>query len=203
MKESDIHEWLLSEVTTILSNTSLVSLSNPATHVDVASAFDESTYPFVGILGIANTSQSAGIGNGDVVVDDTTYSGGQLQSITYRIDKELRVELDPVTDNDPKLRDDLCTELSDHFSLLARNGNHPADMEPPDVDESTTQNREDDFVRGEGVPMDIEYSRYIVDDDPDVATDVNLDIDAEAPDETSGDTNDVDGVTIDAFDETV
>jgi hypothetical protein len=66
-------------------------------------------------------------------------------------------------------------------------------MEPPDVDESTTQNREDDFVRGEGVPMDIEYSRYITDDDPDVATDVNLDIDAEAPD----------GATADVLDKTV
>lgn len=196
MRESDVIEWLISESTTFLSNSSLVSLSTPAGHVDVAEAGDPPVYPFIGIQKIASTSDSAGIGSGELYVDDLSYTNdGVLESITYRRDVTLRVEVIPVTDEDPKLRDDLTTDLTDFYSKKVRKDTLHSDMEGLKIEEATPQGRADDFVRADGIPIEIDYERYLVDNDPDVADTVNVDIDV-------GDEADTDSTTdTDTFDE--
>lgn len=177
MRTSAVIQWLLDECEAVLQQSNRVSLSTPANHVDVAEPSLDHPYPFVGIQPIADNSMSAGIGNGDLFVDSLTHdSNGVLQATTYRRDSTLRVEAIPVTDDDPKLRDELADELEDHFSLYSRTGGQPSDMDPPQLDNSTPQGRSDDFVDSTGIAMEIEYEHFITDDDPDVATSVNVEI---------------------------
>ncbi len=196
MRESDVINWLFDETSTFLSNSSLVSVSAPSDHVDEAQTHNGQIYPFIGVRQIASNPDTAGIGNDTLKVDSFSYgTDGVLQSITYRKDVTLRAELVPTVDENPKLRDDLSEDISDHFSLIAEKLNTvkdttPDDMEDVSVDESTTEGRSDDFVMADGIPVEIEYSRYLVDNDPPVADTVNLDI------------NVGDSVSADAFDET-
>lgn len=177
MNQSDVIQWLLSECETVLTQSNRVSLSMPSNHVDVAEPSMEHPYPFVGVQPITTNQMSAGIGNGNLFVDSLNYgSDGILNSITYRREPTLRVEAIPVTDDDPKLCDDLGTELVDHFDLYTRTGGQPVDMDPPQIDDSTPQGRSDDFVDSDGIAMEIAYEHYITDDSPAVATTVNMDI---------------------------
>jgi len=200
MRTSAVIQWLLDECEAVLQQSNRVSLSTPANHVDVAEPSLDHPYPFVGIQPIADNSMSAGIGNGDLFVDSLTHdSNGVLQATTYRRDSTLRVEAIPVTDDDPKLRDELADELEDHFSLYSRKGGQPADMDPPELDNSTPQGRSSDFVDSTGIAMGIEYEHFITDTDPDVAESVNVEI--EVGDEAS----DLDTIGDDpiAYDETI
>jgi len=177
MKSSDVMQWLLDECATVLTQSNVVSLSTPANHVDVTEPSLDHPYPFVGVQPIATNSTSAGIGAGDLFVDSLNYgSDNILDSITYRRESTLRVETIPVTDDDPKLRDELSTELTDHFNLYTRKGGQPSDMDPPQIDDSTPQGRSDDFVDSDGIAMEIEYEHFITDTDPDVARTVNTEI---------------------------
>lgn len=163
MKESDVVNWLLNEIETYLTNTTLVSLSTPSKHTDVAETGDPPVYPFVGVQKIASRSQSAGIGSGELHVDSFNMTGNTVDSIDYRRDVTFRVEVIPVTDDDAQLRDDLVDELANRFALIARRQSFPFDMEDLAVEESSPQGRPDAFVRGEGVPVEIDYSRYFTD----------------------------------------
>jgi len=176
MNESDVIKWLLSESETVLQQSNLVSLTTPANHVDVAEPSMSHPYPFIGIQKITTNTRSAGMGGGDLFVDELTYTNGTLDSITYRRDSSLRVNVIPVTDDAPSLRDDLADEVTDHFSLFARTGGEPDDMDPPDIDDSTPTGRSDDVVDASGIAMTIDYETFIVDNDPQVADTVNVDI---------------------------
>jgi len=177
VNESDVIQWLLDECETVLTQSNYVSLSTPVNHVDVAEPSMDHPYPFVGIQPIATNQTSAGIGNGNLFVDSLNYgSDGILDSITYRRESTLRVETIPVTDDDPKLRDDLGTELTDYFNLYTRTRGQPSDMDPPQIDESTPQGRSDDFIDSDGIAMEITYEHFITDTDPDVAESVNVEL---------------------------
>lgn len=195
MKESDVINWLIEELTTTLSNSSLVSLSSPGQHVDVVNGRDPPRYPFVGLLQISNTPTARGIGNTNIVVDSLSYDvDGILDSITYRRDNELRIEMVPVTDDDAKLRDDLFTLIEDELSMLSKTGSFPDDMNTPEVDTSDTRDRSNDFIRSDGIPVTIPYSRYMIDSDPEAAETVNVDIDVGDDEDWTND--------MDSFDET-
>jgi len=177
MRESDVIEWLIDESVAFLDTTSLVSVSTPSNHADEAQFHDGHVYPFVAVQQIGSTSESAGIGKGELFVDSLSYDTNDvLQSITYRRDVSLRVNVVPVTDEDPKLRDDLATDLTDHLSLVAEKNDHPDDIDDISVGEATPQDRPDDLVAADGIPLDVEDSRYVTDDDPDVAETVNVDV---------------------------
>jgi hypothetical protein len=188
MKESDVNDWLHSECVSILQSTSLLTLSTPNNHVGIAEDRDDQTYPFIGIRGISSTSQSAGIGSGDMYVDSVNYSNGTADSVTFRREPTLRVELVPVTDNDQQLRDDLVDELVDHFSTLGRLDDYPADVEEVDVDEATVQGRPSEFVYADGVPLDVDYNRYVT---KSVAAAETVNVDIDASDTVDDDTDDV------------
>lgn len=188
MRESAVINWLDSEIATFLSNSSLVSLTTPGDHVGLAKERDNDAgvYPFIGIQQIATRPHSAGIGNGELAVDSFTYDvNGVLQSIDYRRDITLRLSVIPVTDGNAKLRDDLSEDLTDHLALVARQEDHPSDIDGMHVEEATPQDRSNDFVWADGIPLEIEYERYIIDSNPDVAETVNIDIDVKDADATS------------------
>lgn len=187
MRQTAVINWLHDEIVTFLSNSSLVSLSSPGDHVDLVDERDDNPYPFVGIQKIGSNDNNAGIGNGQVFVDSLSYdSTDTLVSITYRRDVTFRVNVIPVTNNDAKLRDDLADDLDDHFARLARNGPLASDMDDLRVEEATPQGRPDEFVYGDGIPIEIDYSRYQTDNDPLVADTVNVDIDVRDADAVSG-----------------
>lgn len=176
MQQRDVIEWVADELVTVVDDTT--SVSTPSNHVDLVEEFDEQTYPFVGIRKLASNPQSAGIGNGRLFVDSFTYNdSGVLTSITYRRETRLRIEMIPTTDDDAGLREDLATAIADHFSLLQRRDEYPDDLVNPQVGDGTPQDRREDLVRADGVPLEVTYKRYITDDDPTVAEDVTLDVD--------------------------
>jgi hypothetical protein len=174
MRQSAVIEWLHDEISDFLGGSTLVSLSNPDNHVSLAEQRDDQVYPFVAIQKIASNPESAGVGSGNLYVDELSYKAGALDAVTYGRDFDFRVEVIPLTDGDAKLRDDLTEDLGDHLSIVARTGAHPNEMGPIDVGEATPDERTDDFVRGDGISLGIEYSRYATDDDPDVAESVEL-----------------------------
>lgn len=199
MRQSAVTTWLLDEIETFLTNTSLVSPSTPSNHVDEAQAHDEQTYPFVGVQKIATNPQSAGIGNGELQVDSVNYgNNGNVQSIDYVRDVELRVEVIPTTDDDSALRDDLAEDLASRFALLARTDGYPSDIDSITVGEATPSGRPDEFVRGDGVPLEIDYERHLTDDTVTAAETVNIDVDVGDYDDDISESDDVD-----AFDESL
>lgn len=178
MRESDVKLWLINETSTFLSNSSLVSLSNPDTHVDTAEAHDDKTYPFIGLQSISSTPQSAGIGSGDVFVDSINYdTNGVVESIDFYREVTYRAELIPTTDGDEQLRDDLSDDLSDYLARIARKGEYPTYFEELSSDDSSPSDRTSDFVRATGVAVEVTYKRLETDTDITPAATVNLDID--------------------------
>ena len=194
MNQSELMVWLFGELRTVLAetdDTGISAESDATNNVDITEGDTEYTYPFIGVQPIAQNPQSQGIGSGTVTVDEhRTDDDGILTEIVYRKDADVRVSVVPVTDNNPQLRDTLVDAVVDHFSVLARTGGYPDDVTFQLVGEATPQGRPEDRVRGTGVPLALTYERYIVDNDPDVADTVNLDIDTMGDDET-----------IDTFDE--
>jgi len=180
MEASDVVSWLIDECVTVLSTTNTVSLSTPADHADIAQSGSPPTYPFVGIQTIGADQESAGLGSGSLFVDDLSYDTNDvLQSITFARVPIRRYEIVPVTDDDPKRRDQLVTDVADHFSRYERDtGSLPTDMNTLTTDSPSNQDRTSDYVRADGLPLDIEYTRYIVEDDPTVAETVTVDLDA-------------------------
>jgi len=198
MQQSAVIEWLDYQIATVLADTSLLSLSTPTEHVGLAQRRDTQIYPFVGIRTISAQPLEGGLANGELFVDTLTKDGnGVVQSITYRRESRLRLEVDPVTDGNPKLRDELVAALVDHFTLLERRDNTPDDI-TLSVAEASPQDRADEFVRLSGLTLVIEYERFITDDGPVVADEVNLDVDVGDSDDTVSESEDAD-----AFDELI
>ena len=204
MKRTDVIDWVDGEITTVLSNTTLLSLSSPDDHASLIEQRQPPTYPFVGIQPISSRTETGGIGNGNAVVDSLSFDANDvLQSITYRRDETLRLELVVVTDDDAKLRDGLETELEDHFAVLARKDDDIDDTLADDMDdlrldgEATPGGRPSDFVYGTGIPIEIDYNRFITDSDVTAAETVNLDIDVGDSDTDVSESSDAD-----AYDET-
>jgi len=202
MQQSDLTNWLFGQLQQVLidtPNTGINSESDLNGNVDIAEGDVDHPYPFIGIQTISNSPLTGGIGSGEIKVDDMTYSGGILQSITYRKDSRIRYDLIPVTDGRPKLRDDLSDAISDHFGVLTRTDGYPDDVTPRQIGENTPQDRPDEFIRASGTPLVLEYERTIVDNDPDVAQEVNVDVDVSGSNGGVIDESDSDK---DAFDET-
>jgi len=196
MRTSAVITWLHDEIATVLTNTTLVSLTTPESHVDLAQDRDDQRYPFVGIDKRSSDPQSAGLGSGTSFVDSiSTDANGVVQSVTRRRDKTLRVAVQTVTDGDEKLRDDLHEDIEDHLAHVARTGSYPDDIREITVHTTTPTGRPDEFVYGDGTPLEIEFSRFTVDDSITAAETVNVDIDA--ADDAGGTNADT------AFDETL
>jgi hypothetical protein len=174
MRQSAVIEWLHDEISTFLSGSSLVSLSNPDNHVALAEQRDDQVYPFVAIQEVSSVTVKKGKGDTNVYVAGLDYTSGVLNAVTYARDVRVRLEVIPLTDGDAKLRDDLTEDLNSHLSIQSRKKEYPTDIRSFDVGESSPNERTDDFVRGKGVELKITFTRYEVDDDPEVATEVNL-----------------------------
>lgn len=199
MKQSEVFQWLFGELREILAstpNTGISSTTEANNHVDIAEGDVDHPYPFIGVQEIATNTQTAGIGSGSLYVDDVVYSGGVLSEIKYRRESTLRLNILPIVDNDPKLRDDLSTAIIDHFALKIRTGEYPSDIDNPEISEKSPQNRSEEFVRGSAIPLTLEYKRFLSNSDPSVASEVDLDVDV------SGSTPDDLETAIDAYQET-
>jgi len=201
MKQSELTKWLFDELTQVLMetpNTGITSLSEAADNVDIAEGSDDGPYPFIGVQPIATSPQSAGIGNYQTYVDEKTYVNGVLDSVTLRRESRVRYNFIPTTDDNPKLRDDLKDAIVDYFAVKMRNDEFPEDLDPKVIGETTPSDRPTEFVNSNAIPFVTVYKRYITDNDPDVAEEVNLDVDVSGSVDGMIDDNDTDG---DAFDE--
>jgi len=203
MKKSELKLWLFGELRQVLADFSGVSISTTqeaSDHVDVADATVDHPKPALLVQGISTNPQSAGIGGGHLYVDEKRYNDtGLLNEIEYRRDSQLRVSIVAVVDNDPQLADDLETAVADHFGLLSRTDGFPEDVTPLQIGESTPQDRQADRIQSSGTPLVVEYERYLVDSDPDVAEEVNVDVDVSGGSAGSIDDTDTDA---DAYNET-
>jgi hypothetical protein len=187
MRKSAVVTWLYDEVDRFYQGSSLVSLQAPTDHVGIAEGREPPTYPFVGIQEVSGTPQTAGIGGGTLRVHErTTDANDILQSVTYVRTTQLDVRLQPVTDGDRQLRDDLTEDLASHVEMQQRTGDTPEDMDILSVGDVTPTGRPDEFVYGDGIPLSVEYDYFRTDDDPDVAETVNVDVDVADEPQNSG-----------------
>jgi hypothetical protein len=180
MKQSEVIQWLFEQLQDILigsPHTDITSESEASEHVDIAESDVDHPFPFCGVQPISATPQSHGIQNQSLTVVDTEYVNGILDSITRERETVSRLNIIPVTDNDPFLRDELATSVSDRFTVLQRTDTYPDDIVIQQVGETTPSDRPDEFVRSATVVLVLEYTRTIVDDDPAVAEGVTVDVD--------------------------
>lgn len=185
MKQTDVIRWLSDELDTALSNSDVVTLTNRGPHIGLANARPEGLYPFIGIDYDGGDPRSAGIGADTTFVDSKSFDeNGILESITYRRDTELDVTVHVLTDGDRERRDNLADDIQGHLHILARTDDYPSDMSEFAVGDANPSSRPDEFVYGDGTSLELEYSTFWVDDQPDVAKDVNIDI--EVADDASG-----------------
>jgi hypothetical protein len=166
MNTAAFFEWIFGECETVLTDSNAVSLATPSHHVDIADAHDETVYPFIGVVPISFTAQTAGIGNSDLLTETTYTEGGTFGGVTRTLRREFSVEITPVTDDDEQLRDTLSDEIAIHFALLAEHDDTPADVDQLSVTDTTPSNRPDSFVRANGVELTGVVSTHTDDDLP-------------------------------------
>jgi hypothetical protein len=155
MNSDELIAWLLDVTETALSNSTAVSVATPSDHVDITSAHDETTYPFVGIEPISLTPESAGLGNDTLVADSViTNNSGDVTGVTDALRRSFSIDVIPVTDDDPATRDALTDELTFAFAQRADSGDTPEDIHDLSVGESTPRGRPDSFVRANGTQLD-------------------------------------------------
>jgi len=181
MKQSEFTLWLFDELKHVLfdtPDTGITSLSEASDNVDIADGSTNHPYPFIGVQPITTNPQAAGIGQGQLRVVNRVYNtNGVLQEETKQRESTTRMNLIPVTDNDPNLRDDLSDAVVDHFALLEDNDNYPDDITFEQIGESSPQGRPEEFVRSAATTLVVTRERNIVDSNPDVAKEVNVDVD--------------------------
>jgi hypothetical protein len=194
MKQSEFTEWLFDELKQVLvdtSDTGITSVSEASDNVDIANGDVDHPYPFIGVQTISTNPQAAGIGTGQLrVVDEVYDTNGVLQEVTRQRESTTRMNLIPVTDGNPHLRDELSDAIVDHFTLLESKGNYPDDITFEQIGESSPEGRPEEFVRSTATTLVVSRERNLVDSNPVVAEEINVDVDV--GDETSDD----------AFDET-
>lgn len=179
MKQTDLITWFYDEVVTVLTDTSLVALDDVQQHVGLARERETPRYPFIGIDHDGGDPRSAGIGSDTTFVETLTFDNNDiLESITYRRDTELTVELQTLTDGDKELRSELAQEIRGHFAILSRQQTYPTDVQTLRVQETRQTGRPDEFVYGNGTVFPVTYSTFVTDPDPDVAETVNLAVEA-------------------------
>lgn len=154
MHTDELITWLLDTTETIVSSSSAVSLDTPSNHVDVAEAFDDSTYPFVGIVPISMIPLSGGLGNEELyATGDVTDTNGNTDGVEHTLRREFSIEITPVTDDDFGLRDRLTDEVTLGFAERSDAGETPDDIRQLSIGESTPSGRPESFVRANGMEV--------------------------------------------------
>jgi len=157
MRTDELVSWLLDGAETVLSNASFLQIDTPRAHVDVADAYDEQTYPFVGVRLLAAPPESSGLGNGSTYASAVSESAGSVDSVTETVRRTASVEVVPVTDDDPARRERLGDALALYYGSLT-DAEVPADATVPEVQNTTPQGRPDDLVRASGIELSITYT---------------------------------------------
>jgi len=162
MAKHDVINWLISEATSVLSDLdsqATVSVQTPAEHVDVTEAFDEATYPFIGIRHLAGTPRSGGLGAGNARVTTTNYSNNTIDSAEYATIIDGQFELAPVTENDPAKQHRIADAVASHFDLIVRNGTFGPTIEDITVSDESQADRTSEYIRSTGVELSVTYTR--------------------------------------------
>jgi len=179
MKRTDVVTWVYDTVVDVLDSTSLVDVTTPTQHVDIAEDRDDVSnrpYPFVAIAVNGVDPQTGGIGNDTSRVATVTYDGGVVSSVERARDKQLRCTVTVLTDGDRGLRTALTERVSDTIAVRADTERHPTDIDTVRVGEATPSGRPENYVYGDGIPLTIEYTTYITDDAVTAAETVNVDV---------------------------
>jgi len=152
MFTDDLFSWLITETATILGDAPRVSVSAPANHVDIADAFDEATYPFVGVVPITIDPISGGLGN-ESMVPTEVYDDGGFDGVEKTLRREFSVEITPVTDNDPKQRDRLVDAIQLGYGTRIDADNYPDDITGLSLGSATPTTRSESLVRANGIEL--------------------------------------------------
>jgi len=180
MKQSEVIQWLFEQLQDILigsPHTDITSKSEASEHVDIAESDVDHPFPFLGVQLISATPQSNGIQNQTLPVTDAEFNDGTLQSLQRQREVITRLNIVPVTNNDAFLRDELATNVTDHFTVLQQTERYPDDIVIQQIGETTPSDRPDEFVRSATVVLVIKFTRTIVDENPDIAEGVTIDVD--------------------------
>lgn len=154
MNADELVNWLISESATIIGNAPRLDITNPERHVDIADAFDETTYPFVGLVPVAMTPLSGGLGNTEVVPTDVNTDGsGAFTGVEKTLRREFAIEVTPVTDNDAATRDRLTDAIQFAFSDRADRDAIPDDISDFSVTTGTPSGRSESFTRSNAVEV--------------------------------------------------
>jgi len=154
MYADELIHWLIDETVDILGTAPRVDVPNPQQHVDIADAFDETTYPFVGIVPIALTPVSGGLGNTETVPTDVlTDENGQFTGVEKTLRREFSIEVTPVTDNDAARRDRLTDAIQFAFSERTDRGNTPDDISDVSVTGGAPSGRSESFTRSNAIKI--------------------------------------------------
>ena len=154
MFTDELINWLISETATILDTAPRVSVSNPQSRVDIADAFDETTYPFVGIVPVSMTPLSGGLGNTEVVPTAVnTDDNEKFTGVEKTLRREFSIEITPVTDNDAAMRDRLADTLQFGFAERADRDAIPNDISQFSVPSGSPSGRTEAFTRSNAVEV--------------------------------------------------
>ncbi|WP_158293767.1 hypothetical protein, partial [Halorubrum sp. SP3] len=126
----------------------------PDGHVDIADAFDETTYPFVGLVPVGMTPLSGGLGNTEVVPTDVhTDNSGTFTGVEKTLRREFAVEVTPVTDDDAATRDRLTDAIQFGFSDRSDRDAVPDDITDFSVTSGSPGGRSESFTRSNAIEV--------------------------------------------------
>lgn len=152
MRLAELLEWIFGTTETALTESDVVTLSNPSAHVDIASAHDETTYPFVGVRLLTINPVTQGLGNASLVPQAiATDENGHTTAVSEVLRRDFTIEIVPVVNDDPYKRDQLTDTLSLAFAQHIEANETPSDVSEASVGAVTPSDRAESFVRANGV----------------------------------------------------
>ena len=159
------------------------ALSSPYEHVEPSETYDEETLPSITFT-TSERAYTRGF-DGNVHVDDVDWVNGSIDSITYRADWDLRIDLSVhVDDGDVTERDKLLDGVRNYFNRYNRHldeSDFHSDAHRFDVRESSPTEGHG-YVNGERVRLDVRYGRYNTFDSVPTMEQITLEFDVDEDD---------------------
>lgn len=168
--KGDIKQAVYDECRAVLSTISTISVphgdsfasvSNVDAHVGIAREREGDVYPYIAF---EEFSRVKNIGMGShPYVDERTYSGGSLDSITFRKDEiaqyDIYVEVDGSEGQKDALYEALKSQFEQYLELKDVEDVHP-DIDSLELQDTRGADRMEDGVRGDRLRLVVDYGRF-------------------------------------------